>query len=62
VTVIVPVVPPHEGWVTDTVGVAGNGLAEIVALAADEIHPPELFAVTEYVPIATEENIPVVLV
>jgi hypothetical protein len=42
------------------VGVAGCGL--IVTIVPEEIKPSEFFAVTVYVPAATEENIPVVLV
>jgi len=62
VTVIVPVDPPHVGCVTETVGVEGRGLALIVALVPDDVHPAELLAVTVYVPMATDEKTPEVLV
>jgi len=60
--VIVPVDTPHAGCVTETVGAEGIGLALIVALVPDDVHPAELLAVTVYVPIATDVKTPVVLV
>jgi hypothetical protein len=62
VMVIVPVVAPQDGCVTDTVGVEGTGLALMVALVPDDVHPPEFLAVTVYVLMARLEKIPVVLV
>ena len=62
VTVMVPVDPPQEGWVTETEGVEGIGLAAMVALVPDDIHPSAFFALTVYDPMATEENTPDVLV
>jgi len=62
VMVIVPVGTAQVGCVNETVGSEGNGLAVIVALVPDDVHPAELLAVTVYVPIGTPENTPVVLV
>ena len=59
---MVPVFTSHVGCVKETVGVEGTGLALMVALAPDEMHPPELMAVTVYGPMATPVKIPVVLV
>jgi hypothetical protein len=59
---MVPVITPHTGCVTETVGVDGTGLALMVALVPDEVHPPELLAETVYVLMARLEKIPVVLV
>ena len=59
---MVPVLTSQVGCIKETVGVEGNGLALMVALAPDDVHPPELMAVTVYGPMATPENIPVVLV
>jgi hypothetical protein len=59
---MVPVDPPHDGCVKAIEGVEGSGLAIIEALVTDDVHPPELLAVTEYEPTATPEKIPVVLV
>ena len=46
VTVMVPVDPPQDGWVTETEGVEGIGLALMVALVPDDIHPNAFFALT----------------
>jgi hypothetical protein len=62
VIVIVPVAVAHVGCINETVGAAGTGLAFSVALVPDDVHPPEFLTVTEYVPMATPEKIPVVLV
>jgi hypothetical protein len=62
VTVMVPVLTPHAGCVTETAGAEGTGLSLMVALVPDDVHPPELMAVTVYVPMATPEKMPVVLV
>ena len=59
---MVPVDPPQEGWVTETEGVEGIGLALMVALVPDDVHPAVFLAVTVYGPMATPVKIPVVLV
>jgi hypothetical protein len=62
VTVMVPVAKEHVGCVNETVGAAGvAGCALITAEVAEEVHPLAFLAVTLYVPLATPENIPVVL-
>ena len=64
VTVIVPVATAQVGCkvalAMATVGVAGCAL--ITTLVPAEKQPAELFAVTLYVPVGTNVNIPVVLV
>jgi hypothetical protein len=60
---MVPVATEHVGCVNETVGATGvKGCVLITALVAEEMHPPELLAVTLYVPSDKPENIPVVLV
>jgi hypothetical protein len=62
VTVMVPVDPPQDGWVTVTEGAEGTGLALIIALVANDVHPAVFLAVTEYVFPDNPEKTPVVLV
>ena len=63
VTVIVPVAVLQVGCVSVRVGAAGaDGAAFIMLTVTLDMQPPAFFTVTLYVPGATAENTPVVLV